>query len=40
MVPGTSAYGRIRTVQMGPDGALYFTTSQGSGDRIVKVTPT
>nr|WP_294690547.1 PQQ-dependent sugar dehydrogenase [uncultured Friedmanniella sp.] len=40
MVPGTSAYGRIRTVQMGPDGALYFTTSNGSRDRIVKVTPT
>jgi len=39
MVPGTTAYGRIRTVQRGPDGALYFTTSNGSGDRIVKVTP-
>lgn len=39
-VPGTSAYGRIRTVQLGPDGALYFTTSNGSGDKIVKVTPT
>ena len=40
MVPGSSAYGRIRTVQMGPDAALYFTTSNGSRDRIVKVTPT
>ena len=33
-------YGRIRTVQQGPDGALYFTTSNGSGnDRIVRLTP-
>ena len=40
MVPGTTAYGRIRTVQLGPDGALYFTTSNGSGDRIVKITTT
>jgi len=40
MIPGTTAYGRIRTVQLGADRALYFTTSNGSGDRIVKVTPT
>jgi glucose/arabinose dehydrogenase len=40
MVGGTSAYGRIRTVQRGPGGALYFTTSNGSGDSIVEVTPT
>jgi aldose sugar dehydrogenase len=33
-----SGYGRIRTVQQGPDGALYFTTSNGSGDAIYKVT--
>ena len=33
-------YGRIRTVQQGPDGALWFTTSNGSGDRIVRVLPT
>ena len=39
MVPGASAYGRIRTVQTGPDGALYFTTSNGEDDKIVKVTP-
>ena len=39
MVPGTTAYGRIRTVQAGPDGALYFTTSNGKGDKIVRVTP-
>jgi glucose/arabinose dehydrogenase len=30
-------YGRIRTVQQGPDGALYFTTSNGSGDGIYRV---
>lgn len=27
-----TSYGRIRTVQQGPDGSLYFTTSNGSGD--------
>ena len=40
MMPGTTRYGRIRTVQRGPGQALYFTTSNGSGDQIVKVTPT
>jgi glucose/arabinose dehydrogenase len=39
VVPGTTRYGRIRTVQRGPGGVLYFTTSNGSGDKIVKVTP-
>ena len=32
-------YGRLRTPMMGPDGALYLTTSNGSGDRILKVVP-
>lgn len=32
-------YGRIRTVQQGPDGSLYFTTSNGTGDAIYRVTP-
>lgn len=32
-------YGRIRTVQQAPDGTLYFTTSNGSGDGIYRVTP-
>jgi glucose/arabinose dehydrogenase len=32
------SYGRIRTVQQGPDGALYFTTSKGSDDGIYRVT--
>ncbi len=34
-----TGHGRIRTVQQGPDGALYVTTSNGTGDSILKVTP-
>ncbi|HYP46512.1 MAG TPA: PQQ-dependent sugar dehydrogenase [Propionibacteriaceae bacterium] len=34
-----AGYGRVRTVQQGPDGALYFTTSNGSGDGVYKITP-
>jgi glucose/arabinose dehydrogenase len=33
-----TSYGRIRTIQQGPDGALYFTTSNGSADGIYKIT--
>ena len=34
------AYGRLRTPIMGPDGALYLTTSNGGGrDKILKVVP-
>ena len=33
-------FGRLRTPMMGPDGALYVSTSNGSGvDRILRVTP-
>lgn len=32
-------YGRLRSIVQGPDGALYLTTSNGSGDRIVRVAP-
>ena len=32
-------YGRLRTPLLGPDGALYLTTSSGSSDRIIKVVP-
>ncbi|CAL8978093.1 Aldose sugar dehydrogenase YliI [Propionicimonas sp. T2.31MG-18] len=32
-------HGRIRTVEQGPDGALYFTTSNGSGDGIYRLAP-
>lgn len=31
---------RIRAVQQGPDGALYYTTSDGSGDQIRRLTAT
>ena len=30
-------YGRLRSIVLGPDGALYITTSNGSGDRVVRV---
>lgn len=34
-------YGRLRTAQLGTDGSLYLTTSNGGGaDVILKVTPT
>ncbi len=34
------AYGRLRTPMLGPDGALYVTTSNGGGtDRILRITP-
>jgi glucose/arabinose dehydrogenase len=33
-------YGRIRTVRQGPDGSLYLTTSNGSGDFVIRITPT
>jgi hypothetical protein len=44
MMPGTTGYGRIRTVQLGPDRSLYLTTSnatakQPTADRILKLTP-
>ena len=32
-------YGRLRTPMMGPDGALYVTTSNGSNDSILRVVP-
>jgi glucose/arabinose dehydrogenase len=33
-------YGRIRTVRQGPDASLYVTTSNGTGDRVIRITPT
>jgi aldose sugar dehydrogenase len=33
------AYGRLRGVRSGPDGALYITTSNGSDDRLLRITP-
>jgi glucose/arabinose dehydrogenase len=32
-------YGRLRAVQLGPDRSLYVTTDNGSGDRILRLTP-
>lgn len=32
-------FGRLRTARLGPDGALYLTTTNGSGDRVLRVTP-
>ncbi|WP_433274424.1 PQQ-dependent sugar dehydrogenase [Actinosynnema sp. CS-041913] len=32
------AYGRLRGAELGPDGALYVTTSNGSDDKILRVT--
>jgi glucose/arabinose dehydrogenase len=32
-------YGRLRSIVQGPDGALYATTSNGSGDRIIRIAP-
>jgi glucose/arabinose dehydrogenase len=34
------AFGRLRGVRSGPDGALYITTSNGSDDRLLRITPT
>jgi glucose/arabinose dehydrogenase len=38
--PLNGTFGRLRAVVQGPDGALYVSTSNGSGDRILRVTPT
>jgi glucose/arabinose dehydrogenase len=32
-------YGRLRAAVRGPDGSVYLTTSNGSDDKILKVTP-
>jgi glucose/arabinose dehydrogenase len=32
-------YGRLRAARSGPDGALYVTTSDGSDDKLLRVTP-
>jgi glucose/arabinose dehydrogenase len=33
------AYGRLRAARLGPDGALYVTTSNGRDDTLLRVTP-
>jgi glucose/arabinose dehydrogenase len=32
-------FGRLRAAVIGPDGALYLSSANGEGDRIVRVTP-
>ena len=35
--PVNEAYGRLRAARQGPDGALYVTTSNGSDDRVLRI---
>lgn len=35
----SGTYGRLRGARQGPDGALYVTTSNGSNDKILRITP-
>ncbi|MBP2340767.1 glucose/arabinose dehydrogenase [Saccharothrix coeruleofusca] len=32
-------FGRLRGAELGPDGALYVTTSNGTDDKVLKLTP-
>ncbi|MGA8045141.1 MAG: PQQ-dependent sugar dehydrogenase [Dermatophilaceae bacterium] len=32
-------YGRLRAARLGPDGAVYVTTSNGENDKVLRVTP-
>jgi aldose sugar dehydrogenase len=34
-----STFGRLRAARTGPDGALYLTTSNGSDDKLLRVSP-
>ena len=38
--PFLAGHGRLRVAVQGPDGALYFSTDNGSNDEIFKVAPT
>lgn len=33
-------FGRLRAARLGPDGALYITTTNGDNDMVLRVTPT
>ncbi|MGH2491791.1 MAG: PQQ-dependent sugar dehydrogenase, partial [Candidatus Limnocylindria bacterium] len=35
-----NTYGRLRSVVFGADGALYLTTSNGTADRVLRITAT
>jgi glucose/arabinose dehydrogenase len=37
--PLDETFGRLRAVRLGPDGALYVSTSNGSNDQVLRVTP-
>jgi glucose/arabinose dehydrogenase len=32
-------YGRLRAARMGPDGALYVTTTNGDDDKLLRIAP-
>ena len=32
-------FGRLRAARMGPDGALYVTTTNGDDDKLLRITP-
>jgi len=32
-------FGRLRAARVGPDGALYVTTSNGSDDKVLRISP-
>ena len=32
-------YGRLRAARMGPDGALYVTTTNGDDDKLLRISP-
>lgn len=37
--PLDGTFGRLRAVRLGPDGALYVSTSNGRDDQVLRVTP-
>ena len=36
--PLDGTFGRLRAVRLGPDGALYVSTSNGTDDKLLKLT--
>jgi glucose/arabinose dehydrogenase len=37
--PLDDTFGRLRAVRLGPDGALYVSTSNGTNDEVLRVRP-